>query len=176
MRFCALSDTKFARICSLCVHLLLAVRGALTCCCCCRSRVQELVFGDRVFNVTFAARQEFLSRRLTNLPEFVFGFCLGMVIVVVVLLSVVAAVQYSKAKAVMQKHHVEEQYRLSILQASKLAHERTIAYASHQLRCVTKSFSANQGEAFSARTLCTASHDSHARTCVPSVSTPRMAV
>ena len=105
------------------------------CMCVCVYGVQPLTFGDRVFDVTVAARPEFISVRRTDMPDIVLGVCIGIVVVLVVLITVVGMALYRKQKEAMMKRAREEQHRLSIVEASKLAHERTIAYACHQLRC-----------------------------------------
>ena len=118
----------------LCVCVCVCVGGCVcvyVCMCVC----QPLSFGDRVFDVTVAARPEFINVRRTDMPDIVLGVCIGIVVVLVVLITIVGMVLYRKQKEAMMKRAREEQHRLSIVEASKLAHERTIAYACHQLRC-----------------------------------------
>ena len=91
-------------------------------------------FAERDLLVTIAARPEFITKRRTNLPEVVLVFCLVLVVVLVGLLVVGVAIQQARSREKEQRRLAEEQHRMKLAEASKQAHERTIAYACHQLR------------------------------------------
>ena len=95
---------------------------------------QILRFAERDLLVTIAARPEFITKRRTNLPEVVLVFCLVLVVVLVGLLVVGVAIQQARSREKEQRRLAEEQHRMKLAEASKQAHERTIAYACHQLR------------------------------------------
>ena len=91
-------------------------------------------FGERDLTVIVAARPEFISKRRSNLPEVVLAFCLAMVAVLVGLLVVGVAILRGRERVKQQRRVAEEEHRIVVAEASKQAHERTIAYACHQLR------------------------------------------
>ena len=95
---------------------------------------QDIDFGDREFTVTIAARPEFIARRQSSLPQVVLGFALGIVVVMVSLGVVMAVVQVIRARAALNAAVTHEKHKTSLIEASKAAHEKTIAYACHQLR------------------------------------------
>ena len=97
-------------------------------------RGQFVQFADRRLQVEIAARPEFISRRRTSMPTFVLGLSLGMVLVLVCLLSAVLFIQVGRSRAAIRQRIVEEEHKKSVVQAAKEAHEKTIAYACHQLR------------------------------------------
>ena len=99
---------------------------------------QSLRFGERDLVVTIAARPEFISKRRSNLPEVVLAFCLVLVVVLVGLLVVGVVILQARARTKEQRRLAEEKHRIMLAEASKQAHERTIAYACHQLRCVAR--------------------------------------
>jgi hypothetical protein len=102
----------------------------------CIRSVQSVRIGNMDVRATMAAMPRFVSSRRTDNPTFVFVFMLGAN-VLLVLLFVVAAVHMhgrepQRAAAALQA----EQQRLKLTEAAREAHEKTIAYACHQLRYV----------------------------------------
>ena len=99
-------------------------------------RVQHLKFGGRALSVQIAARPEFVAGRRSTMPSFVLAFAIGMVVIVVSLLALMALVQFTREQPELRRRIMQEQHKMSLVEASKAAHEKTIAYACHQLRYV----------------------------------------
>lgn len=97
--------------------------------------LQNVTFGDRNFQLSIIAQPEFITSRRTQNPEFVLGFSLSIVFVLVILFALLGAylhwreMQRGKEEAEKRKQHA------LLITAAKEAHEKTIAYACHQLRC-----------------------------------------
>ncbi len=94
------------------------------------------MYGARQFRLQVAAMPAFLNARYTSNPRFVLGFSLGIVLVLVALFALLAWYVFAREK---QSRKAEDQRRKQhslLVKAAKEAHERTIAYACHQLRCV----------------------------------------
>jgi hypothetical protein len=68
------------------------------------------------------------------MPSFVLGFALGIVAMLVLLLSLTLLAYIANSQATERRLLMEEQHRSSVVEAAKQAHEKTIAYACHQLR------------------------------------------
>ena len=95
---------------------------------------QSIQFGDRSFDVTIAATAHFINSRKSSLPEFVAGSLIAVVIVLVCLVSTVALAVVVREKGRSERRVLLERHKQAVAAASKEAHERTIAYACHQLR------------------------------------------
>ena len=78
----------------------------------------------------------FVSARQTSNPEFVLGFSLGIVLVLVALFALMALYVYAREKQSARVEEERRKHHTLLVKAAKEAHERTIAYACHQLRCV----------------------------------------
>jgi hypothetical protein len=57
-----------------------------------------------------------------------------MVLVLVCLLSAVALLHLNRVQAESKRRQLEERHEVKVISVAKEAHERTIAYACHQLR------------------------------------------
>ena len=95
---------------------------------------QSLRFADRTFKVTFAALDGFVGARSTTNPVYVFSFAIFAVVASTCLMGGLALLLYSRVRNSVQSAVLQEQHKKLMLQASKAAHEKTIAYACHQLR------------------------------------------
>jgi malonyl CoA-acyl carrier protein transacylase len=99
-------------------------------------QIQALHIFGRTCDVVIAARPSFIARRRTTMPLSVLGLSVGIVLVVVCLLSAVLALHQHRVRGEMKQRQLREEHQLNVVNAAKEAHERTIAYACHQLRYV----------------------------------------
>jgi Na+-transporting methylmalonyl-CoA/oxaloacetate decarboxylase gamma subunit len=99
------------------------------------TRVCQTVFlGDLRMRVTIAGLPRFESSRRTDNPLYVLSFALGMN-VMLVLLFVLASVYLHVQESVRRRMLMAaEQHQRKLTEAAREAHEKTIAYACHQLR------------------------------------------
>jgi signal transduction histidine kinase len=95
---------------------------------------QYVTLANRVFRVTMAALPEFSDKRSTSNPSIVLGFSVGIVVVLVALFASLGFYQYKKDMAVAKADAERRQQTALVMNAAKDAHEKTIAYACHQLR------------------------------------------
>ena len=100
----------------------------------CHYLVQSTHFGSRSLDITIAAMPNFISSRKSNLPEFVAAFAFIVVVTLVGVISLVALVMAVRHSSVAERRLLTERHKQALVAASKDAHERTIAYACHQLR------------------------------------------
>ncbi len=100
-------------------------------------RAQVVPFGNLDLRVTIAGLPRFIALRRTDNPAFVLSFALGMNLLVV-LLFILGAVFLHSHEAARSRHLLAaEQHQRKLTEAAREAHEKTIAYACHQLRCAT---------------------------------------
>lgn len=93
-----------------------------------------MMISNRHFELTVAALPEFVSARATNNPVFILSFSLAIVFALVVLFAFVIVYQHFKSIAATKAQLEQQKQQHEVANAAKEAHERTIAYASHQLR------------------------------------------
>ncbi len=97
-------------------------------------RLQIVMFGSLRLRVTIAALSSFVSSRRSDNPLYVLSFALGMN-VMLVLLFVLASVYLHVQEALKTRMLMAaEQHQRKLTEAAREAHEKTIAYACHQLR------------------------------------------
>ena len=112
--------------------MLQGFHGTVTSVCACG--LQRWQFTNRLFEFTFAALPEFLASRQTNNPLFVLGFSLGVMAVLIVLFALMAFYLYKRDRQHIAASLERQLQKQQVVNAAKEAHERTIAYATHQLR------------------------------------------
>jgi signal transduction histidine kinase len=98
------------------------------------SLMQPIQVANNKYDMTIAALPAFVSSRTTDNPAFVLGFSLGIVVVLSILFTSAAVYQHRKDKAAAAAEIQRQQQHAQVVNAAKDAHERTIAYACHQLR------------------------------------------
>jgi signal transduction histidine kinase len=81
-----------------------------------------------------AALPEFTSSRSTNSPQVVLGYSLATAGVLIILFALMGFYQYKRDIATTQAELDRRRQRAQVVNAAKEAHEKTIAYACHQLR------------------------------------------
>jgi hypothetical protein len=101
-------------------------------------RWQTLRFADREFKVTFAALPEYIALRRTRTPVYALSLAVVSVVLLSTLMAVTTLVVYNRVTSAVQQAVLEEHHKKSVLEATKAAHEKTIAYACHQLRYVAR--------------------------------------
>ncbi len=99
--------------------------------------VQTLSVHDLTLRVTIAALPRFIESRRTDNPIYVLSFALAMNLLLVLLFVVITVYMHSQQSSREQMLLAAEQHQRRLMEAAKDAHEKTIAYACHQLRCVT---------------------------------------
>ena len=95
---------------------------------------QALQFGDRSFDVTIAAMPHYIASRKSSLPEFVVAFAVTLVVFAVGFVATAAIAVVVREHGIAERRLLQEVHKQAVIEASKEAHERTIAYACHQLR------------------------------------------
>lgn len=113
--FAAILDLQVSR-CALCLPL------------------QNVTFGDAIFTLKVTALPEFIKHRQTTNPQFVLGFSVSIVLVLVVLFGLTAIHSRHREVAQLKAETDRRQQEIQVINAAKEAHETTIAYACHQLR------------------------------------------
>ncbi len=87
-----------------------------------------------MLKLTFIGQPAFVAKRRTSNPLFVLGFSLGITFAMFVLIISGGAFLYKldrdRTKADIERREQE----VRVMTAAKDAHEKTIAYATHQLR------------------------------------------
>ncbi len=80
------------------------------------------------------ALPRFTESRRTHNPAYVFSFALAMILLLVALFLVVAVYMHLHQAARSRQLLAASQHQRKLMQIAKDAHEKTIAYACHQLR------------------------------------------
>jgi hypothetical protein len=94
------------------------------------------MMGSLPLRMTIAALPNFIRSRRSDNPVYVLAFALGTNIAVI-LLFVLASVYWRKDALARERLLLAaEQHQRRLMETAKDAHEKTIAYACHQLRCV----------------------------------------
>jgi signal transduction histidine kinase len=75
-----------------------------------------------------------VESRSTENPQIVLGFSLGIVVILIVLFILLGVYQHRKDEAAAAAEIQRQQQHTQLVNAAKEAHEKTIAYACHQLR------------------------------------------
>lgn len=88
----------------------------------------------RTFRFTFAALPRFVDTRRTGHPTILLLFSLGLVAVLAILFGGVAYILCKRDRQRMEAAMEKRQHEEKVMRIAKETHERTIAYACHQLR------------------------------------------
>ena len=96
--------------------------------------IQTVVFGDRTITMHYAALPEYLNERRTTNPDTAMWIVVGVVVLMVVT-AVILLAAYERQNARYSALVLQaEKHRAMLVDTAREAHERTIAYACHQLR------------------------------------------
>ena len=96
--------------------------------------MQTFKFCDRTLTVTYASLPAFVSSRRTSNPDVAMWIVIGIVLVLVGA-SCILMIVFQKKHTLLVRQIVEtEKHKRKLADTARSAHERTIAYASHQLR------------------------------------------
>jgi signal transduction histidine kinase len=96
--------------------------------------MQSISFEDRALNLTIAATGSFVTSRQTNSPDIAMVIVLAIVALMMVVAVAFVVVFYRKHVEMLEQEYVREQHKRVVADAARDAHEKTILYASHQLR------------------------------------------
>jgi hypothetical protein len=98
--------------------------------------VQTLTLGTLRLRVTIAGLPRFVAARRTDNPYYVLSFALAMNVLLVVLFVLASIYLHSQQAARAKQLMAAEHHQRKLAETAREAHEKTIAYACHQLRCV----------------------------------------
>lgn len=93
-----------------------------------------MTFGDAIFTLKVTALPEYISNRRTTNPQFLLGTSLFIVVVILTLITATLLYFRRREAQHLQAEADRRQQEVQVINAAKEAHEKTIAYACHQLR------------------------------------------
>ena len=104
----------------------------------CDGRMQMMQLGSAPMQfpikATFIALPQFVERRRTRNPLYVLGFSVGVVVTMLLLFVGLGAYLYRMDRERVASDMERREQEVKVIAAAKDAHEKTIAYATHQLR------------------------------------------
>ncbi len=95
---------------------------------------QTVFFGDRELAITFAALKSFSETRQTTNPDVAMWIVIGIVLLIVAMGVVILVLFQRKHELYVEQVLENEKQKRRLADTARAAHERTIAYACHQLR------------------------------------------
>ncbi len=106
----------------------------IACMLCHTGCLQTITFGDRTLTLTIGALPSFQATRQTSNPDVAMWIVIGIALLIVAL-AVVILVLFNRKHGMYLDQLVEnEKQKRRFADSARAAHEKTIAYASHQLR------------------------------------------